>query len=116
MAVVIFLMAQAVLAFGADFAGEWRGEWRNSLGESGPDSLVLSEDYQGNLSGLWTNEVRVTGRRLNPNTIELQGQTSNRSYQITATVEHGEMHLRYMATRLDGAGSYRGRARLFRAR
>ena len=115
--VVMIILVLAHTAFGNDwpsFAGQWTGQWSNSLGERGDDSLVLTEDSNGNLSGLWTNEVTVSGRRINRNTIELQGQTAARSYQITATVKGDELIMQYIATRLNGSGSYHGRARFIR--
>ena len=45
----------------ASFAGRWTGYWENSLGERGDDSLDLSEDRDGNLSGVWTGDVQVAG-------------------------------------------------------
>ena len=96
------------------FAGQWYGRWSNNLGESGDDSLVLKEDQNGNLSGIWTNEVPVSGRRINGNTIELQGWTATRSYLMTVTATGNEITMQYTATRLNSSGSYRGTARLFR--
>lgn len=96
------------------FAGQWYGRWSNNLGESGDDSLVLKEDQNGNISGVWTNEVSVSGRRINGNTIELQGWTATRFYQMTVTATGNEITMQYTATRLNSSGSYRGTARLFR--
>jgi hypothetical protein len=96
------------------FAGKWYGRWSNNLGESGDDSLVLKEDQNGNISGVWTNEVSVSGRRINGSTIELQGWTATRSYQMTVTATGNEITMQYTATRLNSSGSYRGTARLFR--
>jgi hypothetical protein len=113
--VAIVILALVCTAFGNDresFAGQWTGQWSNSLGERGDDSLVLKEDSNGKLSGVWTNEVAVSGRRINRNTIELQGQTGTRSYQITATVIGNEMVMQYLSTRLNSSGSYNGTSRL----
>jgi hypothetical protein len=96
------------------FAGQWYGRWSNNLGESGDDSLVLKEDQNGNISGVWTNEVPVSGRRINGNTVELQGWTATRSYQMTVIATGNEITMQYTATRLNSSGSYRGTARLFR--
>lgn len=115
--VAILILVLAHTAFGnnwTSFSGQWTGQWSNSLGEQGDDSLVLTEDANGNLSGVWTNEVAVSGRRINRNTLELQGQTAARSYQITATVRGNEMVMKYMSTRLNGSGSYHGKARFIR--
>lgn len=115
--VAIVILALVCTAFGSDresFAGKWTGQWSNSLGERGDDSLVLTEDSNGKLSGVWTDEVAVSGKRINRNTIELQGQTAARSYQITATVIGNEMVMKYMATRLNSSGSYDGQSRLIR--
>jgi hypothetical protein len=92
------------------FAGKWNGSWVNSLGERGDDSLVLAEDASGNLSGLWSGDVPVTGRRTTASTAELRGRTSTRSYQITLTASGGTLTLRYVATRLNAPGSYEGQA------
>lgn len=114
---ILVLTHTAVSARDAkSFAGRWVGHWSNSLGERGDDSLVLREDADGNISGIWTNEVHVSGQRINRNTIELTGQTSARSYQITATIEGGVMTLKYIATRLDSDGSYQGRSTFTRSR
>ncbi len=115
--VAIVVLALVCTAFGNDresFAGQWKGQWSNSLGERGDDSLVLKEDSNGKLSGVWTNEVALSGRRINRNTLELQGQTETRSYQITATVIGNEMVMQYLSTRLNSSGSYNGTSRLIR--
>jgi hypothetical protein len=96
------------------FAGEWNGNWSNNLGEQGPDSLSLSEDTAGNINGLWSGNVPVSGRQVNANTIELKGHTAARSYEITGTIiGNQEMTLKYIVTRLNqGGGSYQGSSRL----
>jgi hypothetical protein len=94
------------------FAGKWTGQWSNSLGETGKDSLVLTEDKDGNVSGTWTEMVELKGKRVNPTTVELNGKTDKRSYQLTATVQDGVMHVKYVVTRLNMQGSYDGQATL----
>ena len=96
------------------FAGQWYGRWSNSVGESGDDSLVLKEDQSGNISGVWTGNVPVSGRRINGYTLELQGSTATRFYQMTVTAAGTEITMQYTATRLNSSGSYSGTARLFR--
>lgn len=110
----IFSSRAAVAQQWTTFAGEWTGNWSNNLGEQGADSLSLAEDAAGNLNGLWTGTVPVSGRQIDAHTISLQGRTATRSYAITGTiVGNQEMTLSYVATRLDdGGGSYRGSARL----
>ena len=115
----ILIMLHTTLAFGSGiFSGKWEGEWRNSLGERGEDSLVLREHRDGTLHGIWTGEIEVSGSRINPNTVELRGQTAARSYQITATLDmdRDEMHLKYIVTRMNAGGSYHGSSRLYRIR
>jgi hypothetical protein len=119
MAVVVFLVSFMNPASGAGlFSGGWKGQWENSLGERGLDSLSLKEHHDGTIKGLWTNEVEVSGFRVNANTIELRGQTNNRSYQITATLDEDrdEMNLKYMVTRLNASGSYFGSSKLYRVK
>jgi hypothetical protein len=116
---IFLLLIQTTLAVSAGvFSGRWKGEWRNSLGESGPDSLVLKEHDNGLVKGLWTGEVEVSGSRINANSIQLRGQTAARSYQITATLDEDkdEMDLKYMVTRLNAEGSYYGSSKLYRVR
>jgi hypothetical protein len=97
-----------------DFAGRWSGTWTNSLGERGDDTLTLTEDDEGNLSGRWSGTVDVRGRRVNRNTIELRGRTQSRSYQITATIAEGSLSMKYLVSRLDADGSYDGSSRFTR--
>lgn len=106
---VILTSLLSALPFGAGiFTGRWAGEWRNSLGESGANSLVLREDREGTLKGLWTGEIEVSGNRINADSLEWRGRTTTRSCQITATLDrdHNEMHLKYFVTRLNAGGSY----------
>ncbi len=112
--VILALISPANALETVTFAGRWTGQWSNSLGESGADSLVLSENEDGKLSGAWTGTVEVSGNRVNTNTAELRGRTNLRSYQITATVKADEVALNYTVTRLDSPGSYHGKALLTR--
>ena len=97
------------------FAGKWSGPWINSLGEKGQSELKLTEDGDGTLTGIWDN-VKMTGKRINTNTVELSGKTETRSYQITATINDGKMTLKYIVTRLDMEGAYNGSATLMRVK
>src|SRR5688572_17343277 len=86
------VLAVTTLVSAADtvsLAGKWTGNWTNSLGEKGKSTLDLSEDANGNLSGTWDG-VKVTGKRVNKNTIEMKGKNEKRSYQLTITVKDGE--------------------------
>jgi hypothetical protein len=119
--VIVALLSLATPALARDegrgsFAGVWTGRWSNSLGESGDDSLVLSEDPDGDLRGTWTDEVPVAGRRTRRGAVELRGRTRDRSYVITATVKGNRMTLAYDVTPLDGGDSYHGTSRLVRIR
>jgi len=113
-AFVILSLTDPALVQGSDFAGKWTGEWSNSLGESGNDSLVLSEEANGNLSGLWSNEVTVSGQLTGSDTASLVGQTATRDYRIRARVEGDRMTLTYSAARLNAEGSYNGESRFTR--
>jgi hypothetical protein len=117
-ALILFLIPNALVIGTGAFTGRWEGEWRNSLGETGADSLALREDPDGTLNGIWTNEIEVSGNRINDNTLELRGRTATRSYQITATLnrEKNELDLKYMVTRLNTSGFYHGSSRLYRIR
>jgi len=105
-------------AFGqhsASFAGRWSGFWQNSLGERGDDSLELKEDEDGNLHGMWSGNVRVSGRRIDDRTAELHGRTDTRAYRITLTAHRDEIVLKYVARRLDSSGEYEGESRFTRS-
>jgi hypothetical protein len=101
---------------GPSVAGTWTGTWTNSLGERGNDSLVLEEKAGGVISGTWSGSVPVSGKRLTATTLELSGHTATRAYQMKATLEAGVMTLRYVARRLNAAGSYEGTSTLTRSR
>ena len=114
-AVVALALVQAARADDkVAFAGKWAGTWSNSLGETGDDTLTLTEDEDGNLTGTWTGDVPVSGSRTNRNSFELKGKTKNRSYQITGAVKNGVLNLKYVVTRLNMDGSYDGKATLKR--
>jgi hypothetical protein len=100
----------------AAFAGRWTGVWENSLGERGDDSLELEEDSDGNLNGLWTGDVRVSGRRTDDTTAELHGRTNTRAYRIYLTAHRDGLTLKYFVRRLDSSGEYEGESRLTRLR
>ncbi|MGA2184495.1 MAG: hypothetical protein ABSH47_15845 [Bryobacteraceae bacterium] len=100
----------------AAFAGKWTGYWENSLGERGDDSLNLDEDQDGNLSGMWTGNVRVSGRRIDDTTAELHGRTNTRAYRLFLTAHRDGLTLKYFARRLDSSGEYEGESRFTRLR
>jgi hypothetical protein len=110
--VVLALQPRASVDDKVAFAGKWSGTWSNSVGQTGDDTLVLTEDEDGNLSGTWTGEVEVTGKRVNRNSFELQGKTAKRSYQITGAVKDGTLALKYIVTRLDSDGHYDGKSKM----
>ncbi len=60
---------------GAIISGSWFGQWTNSTGESGSDSLVIQEDTNGNLQGIWSGTVAVEGRRTGNASFEMSGKT-----------------------------------------
>jgi hypothetical protein len=97
------------------FAGKWSGRWANSLGEKGESKLELTEGRDGKVTGTWDG-IEVTGKRINKNTIELQGRTKEGSYQMTGTISGGEFTLKYLVARLDKDGSYDGKATYSRDR
>ena len=99
----------------AVFVGRWTGDWKNSLGDSGKSTLDLNRSGPTRFSGTWDG-VPVSGRRTNPNSVELDGRTKARSYRITLTVRNGTMDLTYIVTRLDSSGSYTGSSTLRRDR
>jgi hypothetical protein len=94
------------------FAGTWQGTWSNDLGEKGADSLVLTEGSGGDIAGTWSGTILVSGRRSGPGSLTLQGKTSLRSYQISGTVRGNILSLRYLVTRLDKGGTYKGESTL----
>jgi hypothetical protein len=91
-------------------SGTWAGRWTNSLGERGADSLIVTEDAEGGLSGTWSGNIPVTGRRTGGSTFEMSGRTATREYRITASLSGGTLALDYTVRRLDAAGSYSGRS------
>lgn len=96
--------------------GTWIGTWSNAVGESGRDSLDLTEEPDGRLTGTWTGSIPVTGRRLGANELQLTGRTSTRAYTVAVTVSGDSMTLKYVSTRLNAAGRYEGTSTLTRAR
>jgi len=92
------------------------GIWENSTGQKGKDSLELTEDAEGNLSGTWSGDVKVSGKRIDAGNARLTGSTATRSYQFTATRENGTVSLKYVAKRLDSWGTYEGKSTLTAAK
>jgi len=113
--VVCLSPAPAFAQRSATFAGKWTGSWVNNTGEKGDDSLVLDEDRDGNLSGMWTGDVRVSGKRIDDTTAELHGRTDTRAYRIRLTAHRNGIVLKYTARRLDSSGEYEGESRLTRS-
>lgn len=97
-------------AIASNLSGKWTGYWQNNLGEKGKDSLVLTEDANGNFEGMWTGDISVRGRRLDANTVQLWGQTATRSYRLTGTLSQSVLVLNYAAERTDSSGSYEGKS------
>ena len=95
-------------------AGSWEGSWTNSLGEHGGDSLVLEESNDRKIAGTWSGNIPVSGGWINITTFKLHAQTQQRDYAITGTIQDDNLTLRYVATRLDSDGSYRGTSRFTR--
>jgi hypothetical protein len=113
---VALFSPQSALAQAASFSGTWTGHYENSTGDRGDDSLVLSEDQNGNLSGVWTGNVQVSGRRTGDTTAELHGRTDTRAYRLYLTAEGDRLIGKYHARRLDSSGEYDGECRFHRAR
>jgi len=95
-------------------SGMWTGTWTNSVGEKQKDSLLLEEKTDGTISGTWSGNIRISGRRINATTLEVSGRTATRDYQVKATLQGAVMTLDYIVQRLDAAGSYRGTSTLTR--
>jgi hypothetical protein len=94
--VFLFLLTPVVFAEEApSFAGKWTGPWKNTLGESGTSQLALAEAADGKLSGTW-DDVKVTGKRVSKNIIELHGKTDQRSYRMLATLDGDTMTFLYV--------------------
>lgn len=96
--------------------GNWTGTWTNALGERGRDTLELREAADGTLTGVWSGNITVTGRRLGPSTIELAGRNNNRAYEVSGVLQGGTLTFTYTTRRLDGRGTYRGTSTLTRER
>jgi len=116
LSVVCLFPGHAFAQHQAAFAGRWTGYWENSTGQRGDDTLELTEDADGHLTGTWTGNVLVSGRRTDDRTAELHGRTDTRSYRIVLTAHHDELILKYTARRLDSSGEYEGEAHFTRAR
>jgi hypothetical protein len=86
------------------------------VGEKQKDSLLLEELPDGTITGTWSGNIPVSGRRIDATTLEFRGHTATRDYQVTGTLQGGALTLDYVARRLDAAGSYRGTSRVTRER
>jgi hypothetical protein len=95
-------------------AGSWTGTWENSLGETGTETLVLKEDSEGNLSGVWWDVLRIKGKRLDSHRFVFEGATETRAYQSVARFQGNQLIITYTATRLDEGGTYTGKSVLQR--
>ncbi len=100
----------------ASFAGKWTGFFENSTGEKGRDTLELNEDADGRLSGTWSGNIEVSGRRSDDGTAELHGRTGKRAYRIVLAAHREGITMKYYARRLDSPGEYEGEARFTRVR
>ena len=100
----------------ASLAGKWTGHYENSVGERGEDTLELTEDQNGNLSGTWSGNIQVSGRRTDDTTAELHGRTDTRTYRLVLTARRDGLTLKYFARRLDSRGEYEGESRFTRLR
>ncbi|MGB7761170.1 MAG: hypothetical protein WBL61_15160 [Bryobacteraceae bacterium] len=116
LSVVCLSAGPAFAQHSESFSGRWTGYWRNSTGERGEDSLELTEDQDGHLSGTWTGNVQVSGKRIDERTAELHGRTETRAYRIAVTAHRDGITLKYTARRLDSPGEYEGESRLTRPR
>jgi hypothetical protein len=116
-ALVILALAWIALAQGSDpLGGQWVGVWSNSLGESGNESLVLSEDANGNLKGVWGDEMPVVGRRVGSKSFALTGETATRFYNITGVVKGDQINLVFGIKQRDKDFKYTGNAQLTRSK
>ena len=95
---------------GAIISGSWVGQWTNSTGEIGSDSLIIQEDTNGNLQGIWSGTVTVEGRRTGTASFEMSGETANREYFAKVTLNNGDLLIDYTAWRLNTTGSYSGKS------
>jgi hypothetical protein len=93
----------------------WEGAWSNNADTQGDAWCYLIEDDKGNIRGNW-DDVKFSGKRVNPTTLELTGSTESRSYQVAATFEAARMLLKYVARDLDGQELYVGQSTLTRIR
>ncbi len=110
--ILLFTLIQVSAQDAMPVTGSWAGTWKNNLGQTGTDTLILNEEAGGKVHGTWSGYVEVSGKRVNKNTIELQGSTATLSYQITAVVKEGKMTMKYLVARLDSAGAYDGSSTL----
>jgi hypothetical protein len=107
------LFSPAFAQRGDRIAGYWRGRWTNSGGETGRDTLALTELRNGRLRGVWTDIVEVSGQRHGPDSASLTGKTSKRSYEIDLVVSGGNtMQLNYVARNLQNGATYSGQSTL----
>ncbi|MBI4860860.1 MAG: caspase family protein [Candidatus Riflebacteria bacterium] len=103
-----------VRAAATGLTGQWAGTYTNTVGEKAADTLTLTEDSGGRLTGTWSGNVAVAGGRTGSNTFQLQGRTAHRSYRIDGRVDGNSLTLTSRATRLDSPGGYDGKVLLKR--
>ncbi len=96
------------------FAGKWNGYFENSTGQKGEDSIVLEENRDGDIHGMWSGNVRVEGRQTDERAAELHGRTDTREYRIYLKIHDDELSMKYTARRLDTSGEYEGEAKFKR--
>jgi hypothetical protein len=91
---------------------KWSGTWTNSLGEKGNDTLEISTDSAGNIKGVWSGNINITGQWSDSSNLKFSGQTTTRDYQVTGKIENNILILNYTATRLNTSGTYTGEEKL----
>jgi len=98
------------------FDGEWAGTFKNSSNETGKEMTRLKEDGQGNITGIWSFDINVSGKRVNNTTCKLSGKTDTRSFQMTVAIDKdGEMTIDYTATFIGTGKTYSGQGKLKKA-
>ena len=82
---------------GVKFSGNWTGSYVNTKGQYGKEILNVNEDSNGDLTGIWTDDVRLGGERVGHDAIYLEGKAVARSYHLVGLAEDGRLLLHYAA-------------------